>query len=119
MVDRDVPLGPELVDELLDRAWSDHFIGLALDDDARRGAGREEAEVVHVRRRSDRNEAADLRAPHQQLHADPRAKADARDPGRLGFGMDRLDPVERGSGIRELADAVVEHALALADPAEV
>ena len=33
--------------------------------------------------------------------------------------MDRLDPVERRGGVGKLADAVVEHALALADAAEV
>ncbi len=33
--------------------------------------------------------------------------------------MDRLDPVERRGGIRQLADAVVEAALAAADAAEI
>ena len=33
--------------------------------------------------------------------------------------MDLLDPVERAGGIRQLANAVIERALALADPAEV
>src|SRR5690348_12394250 len=95
VVDRDVPLRAELVDELLDRAWGDDLVRLALNDDSRGWAGGEEAEIVHVCGRSDRDEAADLRAPHQQLHSDPGAKADSRDPGRLRFGVDRLDPVER------------------------
>ena len=69
--------------------------GAAVEDQARRGAGREEAEVVHVRRRRDRQEAADFRAPHQKLHTDPGAEAEAGDPGRLRLGVDRLDPVER------------------------
>ena len=56
---------------------------------------------------------------HQQLHADPGAEADAGDPGGLGLGMDLLDPVERAGGVGQLADAVVEHALALADAAEI
>ena len=56
---------------------------------------------------------------HQQLHADPGAEAEAADPGRLRLGMDRLHPVERRGGVAKLADAVVEHALALADAAEV
>src|SRR5258708_14803010 len=119
MSDGDVALGPELVDQLLDRARGHHFIGLALNDDARGWARREEAEVVHVRRRRDRDEAADLRAAHQELHADPGAEADAGDPGRLSLGMDRLDPVERAGRIAELADAIVEHALALTDTAEI
>src|SRR6185436_3930736 len=38
---------------------------------------------------------------------------------RLGLGMDRLHPVERRCGVAELANAVVEHALALADAAEI
>ena len=33
--------------------------------------------------------------------------------------MDALDPIERRSGVAELADAIVEHALALADTAEI
>ena len=41
------------------------------------------------------------------------------DPGRLGFGVDLLDPVERRGGVAQFADAVVEHALALADAAEI
>ena len=85
----------------------------------RRRARGEEAEVVHVGRRGDRDEALDLGAAHEELHADPGAEAHTGDPGGLGLGMDRLDPVERGGGIRQLADAVVEHALALADAAEV
>src|SRR3546814_20741548 len=92
---------------------------LALDDDAGGGAGGEEGEVVHVRRRRDRDEAAHCRAAHQELHADPRAEADARHPGRLCFGMDLLHPVERRGGVRKLPDAVVEHALALADASEI
>ena len=34
-------------------------------------------------------------------------------------GIDRLRPVERGGGVREFADAVVEAALAAADAAEI
>ena len=39
VMDRDVALGAELVDQLLDRARGDDFVGLALDDDPRRGQG--------------------------------------------------------------------------------
>src|SRR5436190_11098786 len=119
VIDRDVALRPELVDQLLDGARSDDFVGLALDDDAGGGAGRQKAEVVHVRGRRDRNEALDFGPAHQQLHADPGAEANARNPGRLGFRMDALYPVEGACSIRQLADAIVEHALALADSAEI
>src|SRR5690606_32047183 len=44
---------------------------------------------------------------------------DARDPGGLRLGMDRLHPVERARRVAELADAVVEAALAAADAAEI
>src|SRR3546814_20345432 len=73
----------------------------------------------HVRRRRDRQEASDFVAAHQQLHADPRAEAEARDPRRLRLGMDRLHPVERRGGVAQFADAIVERALAAADAAEV
>src|SRR5690606_6170761 len=69
--------------------------------------------------RRDRNEAADLRAAHQQLHPDPRTEAEARDPRGGGFGVEALHPIERRGGVAQLADAVVERALALADAAEI
>src|SRR6185312_1253086 len=67
VVDGDVPLRPKLVDQFLDRAWSNDLVRLALDDDSGRRAGREEAEIVHVGRRRDRDEAANLGPAHQQL----------------------------------------------------
>jgi cysteine desulfurase len=118
-MDRDVPLRAKLVDELLNRAWSNNLVSLALNDDPRRRARREKAEIVHVRGRRDRNEAADFRSAHQELHADPGAETDTCNPGRLRLGMDRLDPVERARRIRELAYAVVEYSLALAHTAEI
>src|SRR3546814_14459288 len=51
VMDRDALLGAQLVDQLLHRARRHDLVLPARDDDARRGAGREEAEVVHVRRR--------------------------------------------------------------------
>jgi len=119
MMNGDVPLGTELVDEFLDRAWGDDFVRFALDDDTRRRAGREEAEIVHVGRRRDRDEAADLGAAHEQLHSDPGAEAHSGYPGGLGLRVDRLDPVERTCRVGQFTDAIVEHALALADAAEV
>ena len=65
------------------------------------------------------DEVATPGATHQQLHADPRTEADARDPGRLRLGVEALHPVECTRRIAQLADAVVEHALALANAAEV
>src|SRR3546814_18434861 len=79
----------------------------------------QEAEIIHVRRRRDRQKAANLGPPHQKLHSDPRAKAEARDPGRLRLGMDRLYPVERRRGVGEFADAIVERSLAAPDHATV
>src|SRR5690606_16608386 len=70
-------------------------------------------------RRRDRDESLDLRASHQKLHADPRAKREAGDPAGARLGVDRLRPVERGGGVRKLANAVIERALAAADTAEV
>src|SRR3546814_15255039 len=51
VMDGDALLRAQLVDELLDRARRHDLIGAARDDDPRRGAGREEAEIIHVRRR--------------------------------------------------------------------
>src|SRR3546814_9498555 len=79
----------------------------------------QEAEIIHVRRRRDRQKAANLGPPHQKLHSDPRAKAEARDTGRLRLGMDRLYPVERRRGVAEFADAIVERSLAADDAAKV
>ncbi len=119
VMDGDVLLGAQLVDQLLHGDRRHHLVAVALDDDARGGAGREEGEVVEVGGRRDRDEALDLRPAHQELHADPRAEADAGDPRRLRLGWMDLHPVERGGRVGQLADAVVEHALALADAAEV
>src|SRR5690606_10290635 len=119
VVDRDVPLRAKLLDQFGHSDRLHHGVRRALDEDARGRAGGEEREVVHVGRRRDRNETADLRAAHQELHSDQRAEADTGDPGGLRLGVDRLYPVERGSGVRELADPVVEAALAAPDAAEV
>ena len=119
MMNRDVALRSQLVDQLLDGTWSDNLVGLALNDDPRRRAGRKETEIVHVGRRCDRDESPDFGPPHEELHPDPGAKAHARNPGRFRFGMDLLHPVERRGGVAELADAIVENALALSDSPEI
>src|SRR6476659_3208138 len=82
-------------------------------------AGREEREIEAVRGGRDRDEALDLGPAHQELHADPRAERYAGDPAGAGLRVDRLGPVERGGGVRELALAVVEIALAAADAPEI
>src|SRR3569623_3620882 len=94
VVDRDVALGAELVDELLDRDRGRDFVILAGDDDAAGGAWREEGEVVEVGGWRDRDEAANFGAAHQKLHADPRAEAATGNPGGRGFGIEALTTLE-------------------------
>ena len=50
---------------------------------------------------------------------DPGAERIAADPALLGVGVHALQIVERGGGVGKLAHAVVEHALAAADAAEI
>src|SRR5262249_32308226 len=64
-------------------------------------------------------EALDLRPAHEELHADPGAEREAGDPAGAGLGIERLRPVEGGGGIRQLALAVIEAALAASDAAKV
>src|SRR3546814_10104693 len=90
-----------------------------MHDQPGRRAGCEEREIVGVRRRRDRDEAVDLRPPHQQLHADPGAEREAAHPGDRCIRIDGLEPVERRRGIREFALAAREPALRTPDPAEV
>ena len=56
---------------------------------------------------------------HQELHADPGAEGVARHPALRGGRVDRLQPVQRRGRVGQLADALVELALAAADAAEV
>src|SRR5579884_1013366 len=119
MVDGDVALSSQLVDELLNGAWSDDFVGFALNDDSGRGTRCEKAEIIHVGWRRDRNESANLGPAHQQLHAYPGAKTYNRDPGGFRFGVDRLYPVKCTRSVAQFANAVVEQPLALADTAKI
>ena len=96
-----------------------HRVLVAVDDQSRGRAGRQEREVVEVRGRRDRDEALDLGPPHQKLHADPGPEGEAGDPAAARLRIDRLRPVERGCRVRQFADAVVERALAAPDAAEV
>src|SRR5690606_27112714 len=81
--------------------------------------GRQEGEIVEVFRGRDGDEALDLGAAHQELHADPGAIGDARDPAAAAFAVDGLEPVERRSRVGKLADTVIEHALAAAHAARI
>src|SRR5262249_45526691 len=65
------------------------------------------------------DEALDLRPSHQELHADPGAEREAGDPTAARLRVDRLRPVERRGCVRQFALAMVERALAAADPAEI
>src|SRR3546814_14391477 len=93
VMDGDALLRAQLVDELLDRARRHDLIGAARDDDPRRGAGREEAEIIHVRRRLDRPEATDHGPPHQKIHAEPRHEPDALHTSHLRPGRVRRAPL--------------------------
>src|SRR6185312_4568099 len=119
LLDDDALLRLQLLDQRVHVLGRHHRILVAVDDQARGRAGSEEGEVVEVRRRADRDEALDLGAAHQQLHADPGAEREAGDPARLRFRIDGLRPVERGRRVRELAGAVVERTLRAADAAEI
>jgi len=119
VMDSDMALSTELIDQLLRRGRRRYLIGLALDDNARRRAWRKESEVIEVGGRCNRDEALDLGPAHQQLHADPGAKADTRNPGRLCFGVDRLNPIKRARRIGQFANTIIENALAFAHAAEI
>ncbi len=119
MVDDDALLRLEAVDETAYRFRRHHPVLGAVHHQPRRGAGGEEGEIIEARRRRHRNEALDLRPPHQKLHGDPRAERDARDPTRAGVGIVGLHPVERGGGVGQLAGPVVEQAFAPPHAAKV
>lgn len=118
-VDGDVALVRELGDELGDFGVGYDFVLVSMDDEAGRGTRGQEAEIVHVGRRCDRDETVDLRPAHQQLHADPGAEGKTRHPAGAGIGIGALQPVEGSGGVAQLALAVIEHALGAADAAEI
>src|SRR6266851_4629782 len=118
-IDLDVALVRQLVDELLHRLRRYQGVLVALQDQPGRRARREKGEVVLVGRRRDRDERLDFRPPHQELHADPRAKGIAGDPARGGVRVVALQPIECRRRIGELALAAIKAALTAADPAKV
>ena len=73
---------------------------IAMDDQAGRRTRCEKREVVHIGRRRHRYKSADFRPPHEQLHADPGAERKPGDPTLAGLGVDALQPIERGCGVR-------------------
>jgi hypothetical protein len=107
------------LDQRVDVLRRHHRVLLAMHDQARRRAGREEREVIEIGGRRDRDKTFDLGPAHQKLHADPGAEREAGDPAGARFGIDGLRPVERGRRIRQFAGAVIERALAAADAAEI
>src|SRR5712691_5680241 len=119
LLDHDALLGLELVDQPGDVLVRHHRVLVAVHDHARGRAGSEERKIIEVRRRRDRDEALDLGPPHQELHADPGAEGEAGDPAAPGLRIERLRPIERRSGVRQLSQAVVERALAASDAAEI
>ena len=118
-IDLDVALMRQLVDELLYRLHRHQGVLVALQDQPRRGTGRQKGEVILIGRRRHRDERLDFRPPHQELHADPGAERVSGDPARGGVRVVALQPIERGRRIGEFALAAIKAALAAADPAKV
>src|ERR1700728_3365663 len=119
MLDEDALLGLQFLDQRQDLFQRRDAILVAVDKQPGRRAGGEKAEVEPVGWRRDRNEALNLGAAHQELHADPGAERHAGDPAGARLRADRLSPVEGGSSVRQFALAMVEGALRPTDAAEV
>src|SRR5947209_1130998 len=119
LIDHDPLLRLELLDKGVDVLWRHHGVFFAMHDEPGRRAGRQEREIIKIGWRRDGDKAFDFRPPHQQLHADPRAKGEAGHPARARFGIDGLRPIERGRGIGEFAGAVIERSLASTDASEI
>ena len=119
LIDHDALLGLQFLDQRRDiLGWRDDIL-LAMDDEARRWAGRQKREIVTVRLRCDRDEAFHLGPAHQQLHSDPGAKGKPGHPTGPCLRVDGLRPVECRRSVRQFAGAVVERALAAADAAKI
>ena len=118
-VDLDAALLVQLLHQTLNRIGRHQGIFLAMDDQARGRAGREEAEVVHVGRQRQADKAMDLGPPHQQLHADPGAEREAGDPAGAAVDIVLLHPVEGRGGIAQLALAMVEGFLGATNTAKI
>src|SRR5216683_1990241 len=119
LVDHDALLGLELLDQRVDILGRHHGVFLAMHDQARRRAGRQEREIIEIGGRRDRNKTFDLGPAHQQLHADPGAERKSRDPAGTRLRIDSLRPIQRGSRVRKFAGAVIERSLAAANAAKI
>src|SRR6516165_4778956 len=119
LLDHNALLRLELLDQIGHVSMRHHGVFVAMDNEPRRRAGREERKVVEIGRRCDRDETLDLGSAHQKLHANPGAERKAGDPATARLGIDRLRPVQRRGGIRQFTDAVIETALATPNAAKV
>jgi hypothetical protein len=90
-----------------------------MNEQAGARTGREKAEVVAIRWRGDRDETLDLGTTHKQLHRDPCAERDARDPAGACGRIGGLRPIERGGGVRKFSGAVIERPKAATYAAEI
>src|SRR5215469_16690982 len=115
----DALLRLELIHQRLDGSNWDDAVAVAIDHQARRRAGGEEAEIIEIGRGRYGDKTIDLRAPHQELHRDPGAEGDPGDPAGFRIRVRELEPIERGGGIRKLAWPLIEDALASSDAAEI
>ena len=91
----------------------------AVQNDAGRGAGRQEREIEKAGRRRNGDEPIDLRPPHEKLHADPGAKGEPCHPASPRIGIERLKPIQRRSGVGKFTGAMVEFALAAPNAAKI
>ena len=119
IVDGDVLLAGQFLHQFLDRGDRNHLVGRSVQNQARGRAGRQEREVVQIRRDADRDEPGDFRAAHHQLHADPGAERVAADPARRGVWIVGLHPVQGRRRVAQFAEPVVEFGLRAADAAKI
>src|SRR5262245_22221790 len=105
LVDDDALLGLQLLHQGGDVLGRHHRILVAMHDQPGGRAGGEEREVVEVGRRRHRDEALDLGAAHQKLHADPGAEGEPGDPAGARLGVERLRPIQGRSEERRVGKA--------------
>ena len=99
VVDGDAALRVQLVHQLADGGFRHQLVLGPVQDQPGTGAWRKEAEIVVAGRGGDGDEAAHLRPPHQQLHADIGAEGIAGHPQHGGVRVHRLQEVERRGGV--------------------
>src|SRR5437764_2467199 len=119
MLDHDAFLGFELGDERVDGLGRRHCVLFAIDEQTGRRTGGEEREIIVLGERRYRYESGDLRPSHEKLHRYPGSKRNPGDPADFRLPVVGLQPIESRGRIGKLAGAVLEHALAAADPAKI